>query len=111
MLIVNGIVHTMEVGTIPDGFVLVKGSRIAQMGPMSDLPEGADLTGLIDAGGGHVLPGFIDAHCHVGLYGSAAQEDDLNESPAPCTPQLRALDGAGRDLGPGGRVKTWRSGW
>lgn len=93
MLIVNGIVHTMEAGTIPGGFVRTQGSRIVQVGPMSALPEGADAAGLIDARGGHILPGFIDAHCHVGLYGSAPQEDDLNESPAPCTPELRALDG------------------
>ncbi len=92
MLIVNGVVHTMETGTIPDGFVRVAGNRIAQVGPMSALPEGWEGR-VIDAGGGHVLPGFIDAHCHVGLYGASAQEDDLNESPDPCTPQLRALDG------------------
>ncbi len=93
MLIVNGTVHTMETGTIPNGFVQVRGSRITRVGPMSALPDDTDLDGLVDAQGGHILPGFIDAHCHVGLYGSAPQEDDLNESPAPCTPQLRALDG------------------
>lgn len=93
MLIVNGIVHTMEAGTIPGGFVRTQGGRIAQVGPMSALPEGGDAAGLIDARGGHILPGFIDAHCHLGLYGSAPQEDDLNELSAPCTPELRALDG------------------
>ena len=71
MLIINGIIHTMEAGTISGGFVLTQGGRIAQVGPMSALPEGADAAGLVDARGGHVLPGFIDAHCHVGLYGSA----------------------------------------
>ena len=93
MLITNGVIHTMEMGTIPDGFVLVKGSCIAQVGPMSDLPQDADLTGLIDARGGHVLPGFIDAHSHMGLYGTSAPENDLNEMPSPCTPHIRALDG------------------
>ena len=93
MLIVNGVVHTMETGVIPHGFVLIRGGRIARAGPMSACPEGEEADGLVDARGGHVLPGFIDAHCHVGLYGSAPQEDDLNESPDPCTPQLRALDG------------------
>jgi len=92
MLIVNGVVHTMETGTIPNGFVRAEGGRVAQVGPMSALPGGGDGR-VIDARGGHVLPGFIDAHCHLGLYGAAAQEDDLNESPDPCTPQLRALDG------------------
>ena len=93
MLIVNGTIHTMETGTISNGFVLTKGTRITQVGPMSALPGETDLDGLIDAHGGHVLPGFIDAHCHVGLYGATSPEDDLNESPASCTPQLRALDG------------------
>ena len=93
MLIINGVIHTMDVGTIANGFVQTEGGRIVRVGPMAELPQPADPTGLIDAKGGHVLPGFIDAHCHMGLYGTAAQEDDLNESPAPCTPQLRALDG------------------
>ena len=93
MLIVNGVVHTMETGVIPQGFVHIQGGRIARTGPMSDLPKDAGPDSLIDARGGHVLPGFIDAHCHLGLYGAVSQEDDLNESPTPCTPQLRALDG------------------
>ena len=93
MLIVNGVVHTMETGVIPQGFVHIQGGRIAWTGPMSDLPKDAGPDSLIDARGGHVLPGFIDAHCHLGLYGAVSQEDDLNESPTPCTPQLRALDG------------------
>ena len=93
MLIVNGVVHTMETGVIPQGFVHIQGGRIARTGPMSDLPKDAGPDSLIDARGGHVLPGFIDAHCHLGLYGAVSQEDDLNESPTPCTPPLRALDG------------------
>ena len=93
MLIINGTVHTMDVGTIPCGFVETEGSRISRVGAMDELSEEELDTRCIDAKGGHILPGFIDAHCHVGLYGGAAQEDDLNESSAPCTPQLRALDG------------------
>ena len=93
MLIVNGVIHTMDVGTIANGFVQTQGRSIVRVGPMPELPSEAGSNRVIDAKGGHILPGFIDAHCHVGLYGLAAQEDDLNESPAPCTPQLRALDG------------------
>lgn len=93
MLIFNGIVHTMDGGTIPNGFVRTQGSRIAQVGSMDALPDEADLTGLIDAHKGHILPGFIDVHCHLGLYGCGEAEDDLNEGADPCTPHLRALDG------------------
>ena len=65
MLIVNGIVHTMEVGTIPDGYVRIQGSRIAQVGRVCELSELADSDGVIDAQGGHILPGLIDVHCHL----------------------------------------------
>ncbi len=93
MLIINGVIHTMEDGTIPNGFVSIQGGRIAQVGPMAALPGDAGASGVVDAGGGHVLPGFIDVHCHLGMYGCGSPEDDLNECSDPCTPQLRALDG------------------
>lgn len=94
MFILNGIIHTMDAGTIPEGFVEVRGTRIAHVGPMAELPGDAELSGAIDARGGHVLPGFLDIHCHMGLLGaSSPQEDDVNECPAPCTPDIRALDG------------------
>ena len=95
MLILNGIIHTMDGNVIENGFVRVAGTTIVSVGHMSDLPAGSDTDRTIDAGGGHVLPGFIDAHCHVGLFGAGmgAAGDDLNESAVPCTPQVRAVDG------------------
>lgn len=92
MLIINGVIHTMEDGTIPSGYVRTQGRSIAAVGPMASAP-GPGEDRVVDAGGGHVLPGFIDAHCHLGLYGCGAGEDDLNEEPDCWTPQLRALDG------------------
>lgn len=49
----------------------------------------------IDAHGGHLLPGFIDAHTHLGIIedGIDFEGDDCNECSDPFTPQLRALDG------------------
>ena len=46
-------------------------------------------------GGGHILPGFVDAHCHLGMFGDAMgfEGDDGNEATDPCTPHLRAIDG------------------
>ena len=94
MLIQNGVVHPMDAPVIPRGFVLLEGEKIAAVGPMEALPAG--YTGeVLDAEGGHILPGFIDAHCHLGLFGDALgfEADDGNESTDPCTPQLRAVDG------------------
>ena len=38
MLIINGIIHTMDGPVIENGYVAVEGSKIAQVGPMSDCP-------------------------------------------------------------------------
>ncbi len=93
MLILNGIIHTMDGGVIDSGFVRVEGSAIAEVGHMSRLSAGTER--MVDARGGHVLPGFIDAHCHVGLFGDGmgAPADDLNENTSPCTARIRAIDG------------------
>lgn len=93
MLIINGTVHTMDGRTIPHGYVAVSGEKIAAVGPMEECPaawEGETL----DAREGHILPGFIDAHSHLGMFGDAQgfEADDGNEATDPCTPHLRAID-------------------
>lgn len=92
MIIYNGVVHPMDGPVIPRGYVTFEGDKITAVGPMEELgetPEG------LDTQGGHILPGFIDAHCHLGLFGDSLgfEADDGNESTDPCTPQLRAIDG------------------
>lgn len=95
MLIINGKVLTMAGNTYENGYVHVSGSKISSAGEMKHLsvrPE-EDET-ILDVDGAWVMPGLIDAHCHVGI----AEEkwgvvgDDCNEVTAPVTPHLRALD-------------------
>ena len=95
MLILNGIIHTMDGGVIDSGYVRVKGTKLVEVGHMSRLAGGTEQEQIVDARGGHVLPGLLDIHCHLGLYGTGtgAPGDDLNEATDPCTPQLHALDG------------------
>jgi N-acetylglucosamine-6-phosphate deacetylase len=61
----NGVVLTPE-GLIRDGVVLVKGERIRAVGPREavEIPNGAH---RLDAGGGHIVPGFVDMHIHGAL--------------------------------------------
>ena len=94
MLIINGTVHTMDGPVIKNGYVAVKGSKIARVGPMEDCPKSWEGE-VFDAQGGHICPGFIDAHCHLGMFGDALgfESDDGNEETDPCTPHLRAIDG------------------
>lgn len=93
MLIINGIIHTMDGPVMENGYVAVKGSKIARVGPMSECPKSWEGE-TIDAQGGHVCPGFIDAHCHLGMFGDSLgfESEDGNEETDPCTPQLRAID-------------------
>lgn len=67
MVIVNGVIHPVGRPLIPCGFVAWEGERITAVGPMEALPQG-ELGQAIDAAGGHVTPGYIDAHCHLGLF-------------------------------------------
>ena len=93
MIITNGVVHTMDGPVIDRGYVAFEEGKITAVGPMEELPAGGGE--ILDAQGGHILPGLIDAHCHLGLFGDSLgfEADDGNESTDPCTPQLRAIDG------------------
>ena len=93
MLIINGTVHTMEGLTIPGGYVEVRENKIFAFGPMEECPK--EWEGEVyNAKGGHIQPGFVDAHCHLGMFGDATgiEGDDGNEATDPCTPHLRAID-------------------
>ncbi|MGI1658699.1 MAG: amidohydrolase [Desulfitobacterium sp.] len=91
LFIRNGRIKTMK-GQEFIGSILVEGTQIKAMGEELVAPEGAT---VIEAEGKLVLPGFIDAHCHVGLGEEIYQHegDDLNEMTEPITPELRAIDG------------------
>lgn len=93
MLIKNGTVHTLDTPVIPNGFVAVRDGKIAMVGPMEECPETWEGE-IYDAQGGHICPGFVDAHCHLGVFGDAIgfEGDDGNEVTDPCTPHLRAID-------------------
>ena len=92
MLIQNGVIHPMDGPVISRGFVDISEGIIRGVGPMEacPMPDGP----VLDVKGGHVLPGLVDAHCHLGMFGDAQgfEGDDGNESTDPWTPQLQAVD-------------------
>ena len=87
MLIINGTVHTMEGLTIPGGYVEIRGNKIAGFGPMEECPKQWEGE-VFDAQGGHIQPGFVDAHCHLGMFGDAVGVEGTTATrpPIPCTP-------------------------
>ena len=91
MLFYNAGIFTGRGDNIRNGYVLIKGSKIIDVGPMAFCPrddECDDMSGLV------IYPGFIDAHCHIGMWadGAGFEGDDGNEDTDPATPQLRAVD-------------------
>jgi len=82
---------------IDDGTVLLDAGKIVAVGgPGFAVPAGAE---VVDAAGKWVLPGFIDAHAHVGLAEEAEgwAGRDVNESTRPVTASVRALDAINPD--------------
>ncbi len=64
---------------IADGAVGLRGGKVAWVGPRSEVPLGAvdAHTERLDARGGLVGPGFVDAHTHLVFAGERAREFEL----------------------------------
>lgn len=95
----NGTVLPMAGGTftrIPNGKVFVQDGKILAVGEEKLMPpelKGKEILWL-DAQGGIIMPGIIEAHCHMGITEEkkAMEGDDCNENVNPVTPFLRAID-------------------
>ncbi|MCL4440503.1 MAG: amidohydrolase, partial [Firmicutes bacterium] len=87
LAIINGKIYSPA---FTEGVVLVQDGKIEAVGQV-EVPAGAE---IIDARGGWVLPGFIDAHTHLGVCEETyrIEGDDTNEMTDPVTPHVRALD-------------------
>ena len=80
-------VHTVSGADIPDGSVLVKDGRIAEVGAKLVAPKGVR---VIDVKGLHVYPGLIDAATSLGVteIGSVRETNDTTDI-GTFKPQLR----------------------
>lgn len=94
--IINGKIIPVTSEPLEKGTVLIEGEKIKAVGSGIAVPEGAE---VVDAAGKWVLPGLIDAHSHLALYGEPSiwANLDVNEMTAPNTAQLRAIDALNPD--------------
>ena len=92
MFLIHGYLHTMKGAPIADGFIEMQDGHIVSVGPMSELTDVP--AGAVDLKGATVTPGFIDAHCHIGIEEDSIgpMGSDCNEATDPCTPHLRVID-------------------
>ena len=68
-----------DLGLIDRGAVLIRGGKVWWAGPERDLSAEMARNGDVeelDAGGGCVLPGFVDAHTHLAFAGDRAAEHE-----------------------------------
>ncbi|GAB2896974.1 amidohydrolase [Streptomyces mayteni] len=89
----SGHVVPVDGEPVEGGTVLVLGGKIAAVGPDAEVtvPEGVP---TVDAAGKWVLPGFVEAHGHIGVHEEAEgwAGQDTNEMTDPNGARMRALD-------------------
>ncbi|MCC8247963.1 amidohydrolase [Saccharothrix luteola] len=89
--ITGGYVVPVAGEPIDGGTVLVQDGKIVAVGADVEVPDGVP---VVDAAGGWVLPGFVEAHGHLGVHeeGEGWAGQDTNEMTDPNGARLRALD-------------------
>ena len=92
MFIIHGNIKTMEGRDFADGYVEIADGKIVSVGDMEDCPGAAGE--VLDVQGSLVMPGIIEAHCHMGITEEkkGMEGDDCNENVNPVTPWLRSID-------------------
>lgn len=98
LYIIGGKIIPMTGEVWEKGYICIEEGKIQDLGPITEsapfpLPAGKK-TRVISAFGCVILPGLIEAHCHMGITEEkkGTEGDDCNESVNPVTPYLRAID-------------------
>ncbi|MBS5130377.1 MAG: amidohydrolase [Lachnospiraceae bacterium] len=92
LCIKNGLIHDAVNREAYKGDILIENGKISAIGSDISVTEGTE---IIDAEGLQIYPGFVEAHCHLGLdnYACGFEGDDYNEMTDIICPQLRGCDG------------------
>jgi imidazolonepropionase-like amidohydrolase len=89
--IVGGYVVPIDGEPVDGGTVLIQDGKIVAVGTDVEVPAGVE---VVDAKGSWVLPGFVEAHGHMGVHEEAEgwAGQDTNEMTDPNGARMRALD-------------------
>ncbi len=95
VLIKHGIVHDAVLEKPYAADILVENGKITRIESGIDAATLRMGAKVLDVAGMQVYPGFVEAHCHLGLDGYAVgfEGADYNEMTDAITPQLSAVDG------------------
>lgn len=91
LLIKNVRILTASEKAFDRGCILVENGKIKEISESIEAKNAE----IIDADGMTAVPGFIDAHTHLGMWEDAIEFEgaDGNEMTDPITPEMRAIDG------------------
>ena len=89
--ITNGHIITMEGAELPHGTMLIDDDgMISEVGDGIEIPSEAQ---IIDMTGKYIMPGMIDAHCHMGISQDIqSMEAELEFTDDYILPELRTID-------------------
>ncbi|MCI9141764.1 MAG: amidohydrolase, partial [Lachnospiraceae bacterium] len=95
MYIIGGLIKTMAGEDIEDGYLRVGDGKITEIGKRDEMSfHPAPHEQIIEVREGLIMPGIIEAHCHMGITEEkkGMEGDDCNETVNPITPYLRSID-------------------
>ncbi len=107
--ITDGKIFTITKGVIDKGTILIDDGKIKAVGKTVKVPKGAE---IIDASGKVVMPGLVEAHCHIGIWEETVgwAGSDGNEATEPATPHMRAIDAIKANADEGGLKAALKAG-
>ena len=91
LVITDAVFVTMAADAGPAESMLIRDDRIAAIGPAEAVrAAAAPAAEVVRLGGATVIPGLIDAHCHVADVGYLATAADCGPESAPDIPAIQA---------------------
>ena len=87
LVIKNAKIYTSAGQVYENGDILIEDGKIVEVGEdlKFDNAKTLDVEGLV------VIPGIVDAHSHIGGFGTDMSDQDLNEMTKNITPEVEAL--------------------
>ena len=90
LVVEDAVFVTMTEAAGPASGMLIRDGRIAEIGPAEAVRAAAPGAEVVRLGGATVIPGLIDAHCHVADIGYLAAAADCGQPSAPDIAAIQA---------------------
>jgi predicted amidohydrolase YtcJ len=106
LIVEDAVFVTMAPGAGPADAMLIRDGRIAAVGQAETVRAAAPGAEVVRLGGATVIPGLIDAHCHVADIGYLAAAADCGQPSAPDIAAIQARLRQAAERTPGGSWVT-----